>query len=438
MPYTVVSGFMSGIGVILMILQLAPLLGHATPPGGVMGALHDLPRLVAAIEPSETALGVLTLAILFLMPRRLRRLVPPQLIALIVGTVISLTVLGGDIRRIGEIPTGLPSFQMPVFSMEQWRVMVAHAAVLGMLGCIDALLTSVIADSLTKKQHNSDKELVGQGVGNVMSGLFGGLPGAGATMGTVVNIQAGGRTALSGLVRAGILLVIVLGAAGLTALIPLAVLAGIAMHVGFNIVDWGFLKRAHRLSGKGSIIMYGVLLLTVFQDLIIAVGVGLFVANVITIRRLSELFAEDVKVLRDPEDRAQEMSEPERAHLRDAGGRITVMDLGGPLIFGASKAISSQQLDLLPGHALVVDLERVTYLGVSASLALEELVADCDRSGTQVHLVVTSEAIKDRLRRLGLLDKLPPEHLHATRERAVRTATKRLGREEEGDAPATA
>jgi SulP family sulfate permease len=216
------------------------------------------------------------------------------------------------------------------------------------------------------------------------------------------------------------------------------VLAGIAVHVGFNIVDWGFLKRAHRLSGKGSIIMYGVLLLTVFQDLIIAVGVGLFVANIITIRRLSELFAEDVRVISDPEDSRQEISERERAQLRDAGGRVIVMDLGGPLIFGTSKTISSQQVDLLPGRALVVDMERVTYLGVSSSLALEELVADADRAGAQVHLVVTSDAIKDRLRSLGLLDKLPEDHVHATRDRAVRAATKRLGPEQEADLPATA
>ena len=433
MPYTVVSGFMSGIGVILMILQFAPLIGHATPAGGVQGTLESLPSLVTDIKLPELALALLTLAILFLMPTRFRRVVPPQLVALVGGTLVSLTLLGGDIRRIGEIPTGLPSFQMPVFSADQWRTMLIDAAVLGMLGCIDALLTSVIADSLTKQQHNSDKELFGQGIGNVMSGLFGGLPGAGATMGTVVNIQAGGRTALSGLVRAAILLVVVLGAARLTATIPLAVLAGIAVHVGFNIVDWGFLKRAHRLSGKGSIIMYGVLLLTVFQDLIVAVGVGLFVANVITIRRLSELFAADVKIIEDPEDPTQEISDQERAQLRDAAGRVTVLELGGPLIFGTSKSISSQRLDLSDGRALVIDLSRVSHLGVSSSLALEELVADAQRAATQVHLVVNTDTIRERLERLGLISRVPAEHVHATRERAIRTATKRLGSSSEAN-----
>ncbi|MCA1994688.1 MAG: sodium-independent anion transporter, partial [Coleofasciculus sp. S288] len=228
MPYTVISGFMSGIGIILIILQLAPFLGQAAPKGGVIGTVQNLPQILANINPAEATLGALTLAILFLMPSKFKRIVPPQLVALVVGTVISLVVFQGvDIRRIGEIPMGLPALQMPTFSASQFQTMLIDALVLGMLGCIDALLTAVIADSITRTQHDSDKELIGQGIGNLMSGLFGGIAGAGATMGTVVNIQTGGRTALSGLTRAIVLLVVILGAANLTEVIPMAVLAGI-------------------------------------------------------------------------------------------------------------------------------------------------------------------------------------------------------------------
>ena len=262
MPYGVVSGFMSGIGIILIILQIGPLLGQPSPTGGVLPILSELPELAAGMQPEETALALITVAILFLMPVRFKRYVPPQLVALVIGTLVSIILLSAaDIRRIGEIPTGLPEFQLPVFSVEQSLIMVLDALVLGMLGCIDALLTSVIADSLTRTQHNSDKELMGQGIGNVMSGLFGGLPGAGATMGTVVSIQSGARTALSGLVRVAILVVVVLWAADLTATIPLAVLAGIALKVGIDIIDWRFLRRAHRLSGKGALVTYGVIAL---------------------------------------------------------------------------------------------------------------------------------------------------------------------------------
>jgi len=165
------------------------------------------------------------------MPKRFKRILPPQLVVLIAGTVLSLALFGNtEIRRIGEIPTGLPAIQIPTFTAAQFQIMLIDALVLAALGCIDALLTSMVADSLTRTQHNSDKELIGQGIGNLASGMFGGLAGAGATMGTVVNIQTGGRTALSGLVRAVLLMVVVLGAAGLIAPIPLAVLAGIAMR----------------------------------------------------------------------------------------------------------------------------------------------------------------------------------------------------------------
>ena len=200
MPYTVISGFMTGIGVILIILQLGPFLGHATPPGGVLGTLQTLPALIADIRPAETALALFTFGLILLFPKRLQRMIPPQLIALVAGSLVSVFLLSElEIRRIGEIPTGLPALQLPVFTASEWQLMVVDAAVLAMLGSIDALLTSVIAENLTRKEHSSNKELIGQGVGNLASGLFGGIPGAGATMGTVVNIQTGGRSALSGM-----------------------------------------------------------------------------------------------------------------------------------------------------------------------------------------------------------------------------------------------
>ncbi|MEM1281897.1 MAG: solute carrier family 23 protein, partial [Cyanobacteria bacterium P01_H01_bin.152] len=211
MPYTVISGFMSGIGVILIILQIGPFLGQESPKGGVIGTVTSLPELFSNAVMPEVMLAVFTIAVLFLMPKRFKRILPPQLVVLIAGTLLSLAVFGNaDIRRIGAIPMGLPAIQMPTFTAAQFQIMLIDALVLAALGCIDALLTSMVADSLTRTQHNSDKELIGQGLGNLVSGLFGGLPGAGATMGTVVNIQAGGRTALSGLIRAVLLLVVVL------------------------------------------------------------------------------------------------------------------------------------------------------------------------------------------------------------------------------------
>ena len=423
MPYTVVSGFMSGIGIILIILQLGPLLGQAAPTGGVIGTIENLPGLIDGMQSSESLLAVITIAILFLMPKNIKRYFPPQLVALVAGTAISLMFLNMDeIRRIGEIPTGLPDIRMPVFSASEWTIMVVEAIVLGMLGCIDALLTSVVADSLTRTQHKSDKELIGQGIGNMMSGLFGGLPGAGATMGTVVSIQAGARTALSGLVRAGILIVVVLWAAGLTSVIPLAVLAGIALKVGIDIIDWKFMKRAHLISGKGAFITYAVILLTVFVDLITAVAIGFFIANVITITRLSQLQETDVIAVRDPDDTDLELNPQETEILKKAHNNVLLLYLRGTMIFGVSRAISRKNSEIEGCQSLVIDLTEVNHLGVSASLAIEEAILDMVKAKRDVYVVGAKDQVKDRLQALGIYARLPQGNIVEERMVALEQA----------------
>jgi SulP family sulfate permease len=425
MPYTVVSGFMSGIGIILIILQTAPFLGQSSPKGGVFATLQNIPNLIANIQPFETILAVLTIAILVFSPKQINKYIPPQLSALVIGTVVSLVFFGNaDIRRIsdvGQVATGLPEFVMPVFNAELFQTMLIDALVLGMLGCIDALLTSVVADSLTRTEHDSNKELIGQGIGNIVSGLFGGLPGAGATMGTVVNIQTGARTALSGLTRALILLIVVLWAAPLTSVIPLAVLAAIALKVGINIIDWSFLKRAHKVSPKAALIMYGVIILTVFVDLIVAVGVGVFVANILTIERLSNLRSEDVQTITDADD-AIHLNDVERDLLDRANNRVLLFRLEGPMIFGVAKAIAREQTAMKDHDVLILDLTNVPHMGVTSSLALENAIKEAIDNGRHVFIVGAQGKIKQRLQKLGILNLLPPNHIVNEREDALRQA----------------
>jgi SulP family sulfate permease len=423
MPYSVVSGFMSGIGIILIILQFAPLLGQATPQGGVIAVLQNASALIGAIQLPEITLGLMSLAVLFFWPAKWKKYMPPQLLALVLGTLVSISIFGADdIRRIGEIPAGLPEFRMPVFSAAQWQTMLVDAIVLGMLGSIDALLTSVIADSLTRRQHNSDKELIGQGLGNVMSGLFGGLPGAGATMGTVVNIQTGAQTALSGLVRAGILLIIVVWASGITASIPLAVLAGIALKVGIDIIDWGFLKRAHRISLKGAIITYGVIMLTVFVDLIVAVGIGLFLANVMTITRLSELQEDDVEVITGDDATQNSLGDYDKELIAASNGRVIMLALRGTMIFGVSRAISRKNSEIQGCETLVVDIARVDYLGVSSALALEEAIKDMLQANKKVYIIHCNGQPLQRMRSLGILDTIPEQNVLSNRRKGLELA----------------
>ncbi|MFK8182730.1 MAG: SulP family inorganic anion transporter [Phormidesmis sp.] len=428
MPYNVVSGFMSGIGLILIILQIGPAMGLASPKGGVIGTLQSVPELVSQLQPVDLILTILTVLIILFFPKGLRKFAPPQLVAMILGTVLSLTLFAGlgdgveNMRRIGEISLEAPSLTMPTFSGTQFRNMLVDAGVLGILGSIDALLTSVVADSLTRTEHDSNKELIGQGIGNIVSGFFGGLPGAGATMGTVVNIKAGGRTALSGLSRAVILLVVVVGASGLTQNIPLSVLAGIIIKVGIDIIDWGFLKRAHHISRKSAMIMYGVIFLTVFVDLVVAVGVGVFVANILTIEKLSQLRSDKgVTAVTDDDDTIM-LSSEEKELLDQGDDKILLFSLSGPMIFGVAKAIARERTAVQNCKALVLDLSEVPHLGVTTSLSIENAVQEAVDGDRTVYIVGAKGQTYKRLTKLGLLDIVPAERFLADRTEALRQA----------------
>ena len=429
MPYTVISGFMSGIGLILIILQLGPFLGQASPKGGVIGTLQSLPQLFSNARPLEVSLAVLTLGILWFTPKQVKRIAPPQLVALVVGTLVSLPLLGNagadDLRRIGEIASGFPQLQLPMFTAGELQLMVVDAAVLGMLGCIDALLTSVVADSLTRTEHNSNKELIGQGLGNLVSGLFGGLPGAGATMGTVVNIQSGGRSALSGISRAVILMLVILLGAQLAAEIPQAVLAGIALKVGVDIVDWSFIRRAHKISLNGALIMYLVIGLTVLVDLITAVFVGVFIANILTIDKMSALQSKSVKSVSTGDGDLNITSE-ERQLLDQGNGQILLFQLNGAMIFGVAKAISREHNAIGECKAVVFDLSEVSHLGVTAALAVENAVEEAIEVGRQVFVVGASGTTRRRLEKLGLFNKLPAQQTELERYQALQTAVAAL------------
>ena len=423
MPYSVISGFMSGIGLILIIIQLAPFTGSAAPAGGVIGTLTELPDILRQVDPVELLLGVLTLSILLFTPKRFTRVIPPHLIALVGVSILSVWVFSGSsIQRIGEISIGLPSIVLPEFTATEITAMIIDAMVLGMLGCIDSMLTSVIADNLTRTEHKSDKELIGQGLGNIMSGLFGGLPGAGATMGTVVNIQSGARSAFSGVFRVVFLLIAVFGASGLIEKIPLAVLAGIAIRVGMNILDWSFIKRSHRVSIQSTGVMFAVMLLTVFVDLIVAVGVGVFVANIITIDKLSRTQEKNIRAISDIDDETPLNSE-EEALLRAANGQILLVYLSGPMIFGVAKALSREHAQIAQHKAFVIDLSDVSMLDHTISLSIQNAIKEAVEMKKAVFLVVTSEVTRETLTRLELDDLIGFDHITTSRTVALQKAT---------------
>ncbi len=409
MPYTVISGFMSGIGVIIIAIEIGPLFGHEGS-AGVVNSLLEIPTVLRDINPVATGLGILTLIIVFTAPPRLNRILPAPLIALVVATLLSVLVFpNSDIPRIGDIPSGFPSLQLPRFEWGTLKDILGYSIMLGALGALDSLLTSLVADNITRTQHDSDRELIGQGIGNLISGLFGGLPGAGATMRTVINVQSGGKTPLSGMIHAVVLAVIVLRAGALTEPIPHAVLAGILIKVGIDIIDWGFLKRAHRLSTKGAGLMYLVLGLTVFVDLITAVAVGVFLANLLTIKNLSDVQIQNMKAVTHADDEDW-LSPEEQALLKAAKGQILMFHLSGPMSFGAAKSIS-RRLSIVENYeVLILDLSNVPRLGLTALLAIETMLKDALAKKREVFLVGASGQVKQRLQSLEIIQQLPPTH----------------------------
>lgn len=384
-PHPVVSGFMSGIGVIIILLQLPPLFGHAALPGPLASA-EAMPDVLASPVADALILGGISLLIVYFLPRSIGRLIPSPLVALIVGTLVYVFFMqGGEARVLGDIPSGLPDLHLPTFQLDLLPQMFVSALTLAALGSIDSLLTSLVADNITRTYHKSNRELVGQGIGNALAGLFGGLPGAGATMRTVVNVKAGGKTPISGMLHALVLLAIVLGAGGLAADIPNAVLAGILIKVGTDIIDWDYLKHIRTAPRTGIVLMLVVFGMTVFVDLIIAVAVGMAMAGMIFMQRMVDLQLASISVGREV-DEGLPLNEEEAAIMEAAEGRILLFHLGGPMSFGAAKGMARKLADFTDYDVLLLDLSDVPQIDFTSTRALFDMVSDSCESGRQVVL----------------------------------------------------
>lgn len=400
-PLPVISGFMSGIGVIIILMQLPPLIGFDAQAGPT-ASLAVLPTAWQSLNPQATVLAIITLVVVYLMPRSWGRLIPSPLVALILGTLVAVLVLHpGSTPILGDIPTGLPSLQLPVIVPGLLPDMFVSALTLAVLGSIDSLLTSLVADNVTRTYHRSDRELIGQGIGNAIAGVMGGLPGAGATMRTVVNVKAGGRTPISGTLHALVLLVVVLGAGGMAREIPHAVLAGILIKVGTDIIDWDFLRHLRRTPATSVFIMLVVLLLTVFVDLIKAVAVGMAMAGLEFMKRMSDLQLESISVYHDV-DESSPLQGEERRILRESEGQILLIHFGSPMSFGAAKGMA-RQLSLLGDHrVLVLDLSDMAQIDFSAAHSLSGVIDNACGSGRRVILCGVRPAVMKMIRSQGI------------------------------------
>ena len=420
-PYPVVSGFMSGIGCIIIALQLARLFGHEPAGSGTIPALMEVPNAVSNPNWEALGVGLLTLAIVFRWPAKWGRYLPGPLAALITGTVASLGL--STVPVLGDIPTGLPQFIMPAFSSDTLLIVFEAAMILAVLGAIDSLLTSLVADNMTRTRHHSNRELIGQGVGNTIAGFFGGIPGAGATMRTVVNIRTGGVTKISGMLHSLLLLAVVVVLAPLASKIPHAVLAGILVKVGYDIIDVSYLKHAHRGPRFDLALMVMVLSLTVFVDLITAVVAGVVVAALAFVKQVAD--AQLAAAAGENTESVDGLSELESTLLNECGNRLTYFDLGGPLSFGAAADLGHHVRERIsPTHhtSLVLDFSKVPFMDVSAARAVETIAQDAAHAGKHLYVCGINEQVTASLEGLGVSELIPATSRFETRVDALSAA----------------
>ena len=425
-PYMVVSGFMSGIGIIMILIQILPFLGAPAAPGGTLGAIYALPEAIANINPSAFAIGVLTVALASLWPRRLARLIPAPLVALMVGTLAGVLWLT-EAPVVGDVPVQLPELQLEIPSAGFLARALQPAIILALLGAVHSLLTSLLADSLTGGRHNPNRELVGQGIGNMVSGLFGGLPGAATTVGTAINIRAGGRTRASGALSAIALLLFLLGLGRYVEPIPRAALAGLLMKVGWDIIDWHLLARLHRIRREHLTVMMITLGLTVFVDLVTGIAIGLIAAAMAHVRQLERLEMDSVVSvpLLDREFFTHRQDEPPDDAYRARAGLLALK--GSFTVASSNRLASAISADIKDHEVVIFDFSRATYLDDSAAMVIKKLMDIAREERTEFVVMGLSGSVAETLEALDVLRQVPESQIVATLDEARQAAKDLLG-----------
>ena len=430
-PYSVISGFMTGIGIIVILIHTLPFLGAPVATGGALKAVEAWPEALRGINYSALIIAAVTLAVGILWTNsrnRVRPFLPGPLAALIVGTLLSVLWLKlPDELLIGSVPTGLPSLQQLDLSTDVLVRALQPALTIALLGSIDSLLTSLVADSMTRTRHNPNRELMGQGIGNAIAGMIGGLPGAGATMGTVVNIRAGGRTQISGAIRAAILLALVLGLGGLVEKIPHAVLAGILIKVGWDIIDWRFVTRIHRVQREHLIVMIITMGLTVFLDLITAVIIGLIAAGMASARQFERLEMDSVVSVPLLDTAFLDADGDDEDDQKKFSARAGLVALRGSFsVASSSKLIDAISLDIEQHEVVILDFSDTVYVDDSAALVVEQLIDTAIEEDTGVIIMGLEGNPAITLTALNVLKRVPEDRFVKNLEEARAVAEKLL------------
>lgn len=473
-PYPVISGFMNGIGVIIIITQLLPLVGYypkedtgfvqsfvpeaeevilerilrdeaaedilvledftetvrragditrddimleaktlaSNDASGVIGSLKVAGKALQNINFIDLILGLSTIVIIYGF-KRITKVVPSTLVALLVVSGVAYLFLP-EYRTIGEIPSGFPKPNLGVFSnfeIGQITPYIFTALSLAFLGAIDSLLTSIVADNMTKTRHNPNQELVGQGIGNSIAAVFGGIPGAGATIRTVVNINSGGKTKLSGIMAGVVLLVVLLSFGPTASNIPAAVLAGILITVGVGVVDYKGLKHIKQIPLAETVVMFLVLGLTVFIGLIEAVIVGLILASVLFMKKIADVVEHRTTTAPIKEFSRELPWMDETDIVEKVGDKVYIKHLEGPLFFGFASRLKDM-IKNLPGlEVFIIRMDKVPYVDQSGLYAMEDAIRDLQSQGIKVVFTDLHGQPKDMFERFNVVPNLVENEL---------------------------
>ena len=408
-PYPVISGFMSGIGIIITTIQIGPLFG-LKGYGDVEEAIIHYSDIFTQFNLHATLIGFLAIFIVYLFPFMTKK-IPPPLIALLACGFISV-YFNLELPRIGEIPHGFPLVKFPKISLEDFHLILPSSFALAFLSSIDSLLTSLIVERITGKRHDSDQEQIGQGIGNMVSGLIGGLPNAGATMRSLVNIKSGGTTYTGGIIHGLFLLAVLVSIGSIASLVPLSCLAGILITVGIGILDYKGLKSIGKAPKEDVIVMLVTLFLTVFVDLIIAVAIGVALSSILFAKKLSDVSHSSFDSLEHLHEIAEHIPKEERK-------KIYTYTFNGPLFFGEVKNFNLALTKMKEIRYLIIKFYNVPIIDQTGAYALEDAIEQLEKQGVTVLFVGITAPIEALLKKIGTMRKIRDENCFNSFEAAL-------------------
>ena len=414
-PYPVISGFMNGVGTILILMQLNPLVGQKT----MSTPIESLKHLIADFSDINTQaviLGCLTLIIVFLIPQKINRFIPSQIIALVLCTFISIKA-GFQVDKISDISISLPHPVLPEINFDILKLALPFALTLAVVCSSESMLTALVADSLTREKSSPKRLLLSQGIGNILCAMTGSMSGSAATMRTVAAINTGASTKFAAVVNPLFLIIVLMTCSEFVKEIPLAVLAGILIKIGYDIVDTKLLKVIKYAPKDDLYVLALVFLLTVFYNLIFAVGAGITLAALLYAKRVADKTSLEVKNIY-----SKEIFALEEELVHDYKYLIRVVHIDGQFFFGSATQIVSHFDEMLGTKYLILNYESNALLDISAIFALEDIIIRLQTQHIKVMLVIKNEAVLNQLRDLNITSQIGSENIFYDEKSAVTLA----------------